>query len=102
MRSFRVPARVLRRCAIATRVGFGVAATTGIQEVMIGEICWIEGMRNDSRVALRDPERLIIFRRRLASARSSDRLTLAMTAPGADEVRSADLSPRRIRGSAGL
>jgi len=37
----------------------------GIQEVMIGEICWIEGMRNYSRVALRDPERLVIFRRRL-------------------------------------
>jgi two-component system LytT family response regulator len=37
-----------------------------IQEVMIGTICWIEGMRNYSRVALRDPERLLIFRRRLA------------------------------------
>jgi len=38
----------------------------GIQEVMISDICWIEGMRNYSRVALRDPERLLIFRRRLA------------------------------------
>ena len=42
----------------------------GIQEVLIGDICWIEGMRNYSRVALRDPERLLIFRRRLANWQS--------------------------------
>jgi two-component system, LytTR family, response regulator len=42
----------------------------GIQEVRIGTICWIEGMRNYSRVALRDPQRLHIFRRRLADWQS--------------------------------
>jgi two-component system LytT family response regulator len=37
-----------------------------VHEVTINEICWIEGMRNYSRVAFCNPERLIIFRNRLA------------------------------------
>jgi len=33
--------------------------------VTIGDICWIEGMRNFTRVGLKTPGRIILFRRRL-------------------------------------
>jgi len=33
--------------------------------VTIGDICWIEGMRNFTRVGLKNPGRIILFRRRL-------------------------------------
>ncbi len=33
--------------------------------VTIGDICWIEGLRNFTRVGLKDPGRIILFRRRL-------------------------------------
>ena len=33
--------------------------------VTVGDICWIESLRNFTRVALRNPPRLVLFRRRL-------------------------------------
>jgi DNA-binding LytR/AlgR family response regulator len=33
--------------------------------VMIGDICWIESLQNYTRVGLRNPGRVVVFRRRL-------------------------------------
>ena len=32
----------------------------------VGDICWIESLRNFTRVALKGPPRLVLFRRRLS------------------------------------
>lgn len=37
-----------------------------VHQVAVGDICWIEGRRNYSRVAIRDVNRVLLFRRRLA------------------------------------
>ena len=39
-------------------------ATAGV--VTVGDICWIESLRNFTRVALKGPPRLMVFRRRLS------------------------------------
>jgi len=38
--------------------------TSGV--VLVGDICWIESLRNYTRVALKGPPRLVLFRRRLS------------------------------------
>ena len=56
--------------AVAPELGETVSAplpgkaTAGV--VTVGDICWIESLRNFTRVALKGPPRLMVFRRRLS------------------------------------
>jgi len=48
------------------RISVTLAGKSTAAVVAVGEICWIEALRNYTRVALRDPARLTLFRRRLS------------------------------------
>jgi two-component system LytT family response regulator len=48
----------------AVSVPLADALTSGV--VTVGDICWIESLRNFTRVALKGPPRLVLFRRRLS------------------------------------
>lgn len=49
-----------RRLAVPLRAGPAKAV------VALSDICWIEALRNYTRVALRNPARIVVFRRRLS------------------------------------
>ena len=49
------------------RISVTLAGKTTAAVVAVGEICWIEALRNYTRVALKDPARLTLFRRRLSA-----------------------------------
>jgi DNA-binding LytR/AlgR family response regulator len=47
-------------------VSVPLAAKTTSLAVTVGDICWIESLRNYTRVALKPPAGLLLFRRRLS------------------------------------
>lgn len=64
-RAGRSPAAVAPLNLDAT-IGVPLMDGGGMAVVRIGDICWIEALRNYTRVALDDPGRVVIFRRRLS------------------------------------
>jgi len=51
---------------LADMVSVPLAGKTTSAAVGVGDICWIESLRNYTRVALRGPGRVLVFRRRLS------------------------------------
>jgi len=43
-----------------------LATGRGVQQIRLNDICWIEALRNHTQVYFRQPERMSLFRRRLA------------------------------------
>jgi two-component system LytT family response regulator len=60
------------QAASATALGLDDAVSAPLADtptsgvVTVGDICWIESLRNFTRVALKGPPRLVLFRRRLS------------------------------------
>jgi hypothetical protein len=47
-------------------VSVTLAGKTTAAALTVGDICWIESLRNSTRVALKGPPRVVLFRRRLS------------------------------------
>lgn len=56
-----------RLLGLADSVAVPLAGKTTSSVVVVGDICWVESLRNYTRVALNGPPRVMLFRRRLSA-----------------------------------